>query len=470
MKPTTISATSKRLSAGEDTAVGLCRDLLDRASSSGRWIGAFSYLLPDAAMAEARASDLRRQSGRLLGPLDGIPIAVKDLIDTVPAVCKAGLAHLSNYRPTTDAPVVRMLRDGGAVIVGVTETDPGAFSTETAQTFNPLAPARTAGGSSGGSAAAVAGGLAVAAIGTDTGGSIRIPAACCSVYGFKPTWGRVASRGVRPLAPSLDHVGPLARCVADLQILQATIDPSLEKLHVGFATDLPTIGTDWNYFADTCGQVGAAMVALQDRIASSAGTIMALTLPHPDHVLGFHFVNLPKEAADYHLGHFPEEWGGYPPIARDTIRRGLEVRDDELAEATASRERAARMVDSALDEVDILMLPTMPIDAPLRAGREFALGGRVVSKLEATIRYTALFNQTGHPVVSMPVVSLPDGRAISVQLVGRRGGDARLLAAAERLERLFSVNVDYDSIVRRHEARMAESHVTNTRLLDDARA
>ena len=225
----TLSSISAKLGTGEIDSLGLTKSVLVDIDALNPRIGCYTDLLHDSAMKEAAASDERRSNGQVKGPLDGVPIAIKDLIDTTPARCSAGLEHLKNYRPATDATVVRRLREAGAVILGVTASDPGAFSTATPQVINPLAPERTAGGSSGGSGAAVASSLAFGAIGTDTGGSVRIPAACCSICGFKPTWGRVDATGVRPLAPSLDHIGTLARSVTDLQILQSIIDPSFDN-------------------------------------------------------------------------------------------------------------------------------------------------------------------------------------------------------------------------------------------------
>jgi aspartyl-tRNA(Asn)/glutamyl-tRNA(Gln) amidotransferase subunit A len=443
----TIEDASHRLINGTMSSVELCAELLSEIARRNSALGAYSDVLAETALSDAAAADARRSKGRSLGVLDGIPLAVKDIIDTRPAVCKAGLEHLSDYRPVVDATVVALLRAAGAVILGVTESDPGAFSTETPQVTNPLARARSAGGSSGGSGAAVAAGLAHAALGTDSGGSIRIPAACCSVYGFKPSWGRVDTTGVRPLAPSLDHVGTLARSVTDLRIVQGALDPAIGDMPKGAHRLEVLLGTSEAYFADADQIVKQAMAEIFEKLQRSGLRLRTVSLPAPADVLTFHMVNLPWEAAAYHSAVFPDHWPHYPDTARRTVETGRSIRltDYELAER-CRREACAR-VDAALADVDALILPTMPIDAPLRNANEIDLGGKAVSKLEATIRYTSLFNQSGHPVVSVPALLLPDGRALSVQLVGLRDGDDALLTLAQNVERLLAVEVDYAAII-----------------------
>jgi Asp-tRNA(Asn)/Glu-tRNA(Gln) amidotransferase A subunit family amidase len=440
-----ISELSLQLKLGQRTARDICADAIDAARSSR--FGAFSDIIGEAALAEAEASDLRRRRRQGLGSLDGVPIAVKDLIDTTPAICKAGLEHLASYRPTADAAVVQRLRKAGAVIIGVTETDPGAFSTDTPQVINPLAPSRIAGGSSGGSAAAVAAGIVPGAIGTDTGGSIRIPAACCSIYGFKPTWGRVDDDGVRPLARSLDHVGPMATNIADLCLLQSVLEGGKSRMLHSATFSSVRLGTSQPYFADADAAVSSATKHVFKRLIGAGATIAESQLPSPDEVLAFHMVNLPKEAADYHDTLFQQEWRSYPDIARDTVSLGKNVSDHDFEAAERRRRRCRDAVDAALSEVDAIILPTMPVDAPLRAANTVILGDRSVTKLEATIRYTALFNQTGHPVVSMPAYLMPDGRALSVQLVGRRGEDNALLSLALYLEKILALEINYAAII-----------------------
>jgi len=444
----TLARTAGKLAAGEATSIDLCEQILVSALHLNPAIGAYSDVTAEAARTEATASDKRREGKKTIGPLDGIPIAVKDLIDTTHAVCKAGLKHRSNYRPREDAVVVKRLREAGAVIIGVTETDPGAFSTDTPQVTNPLDNKRSVGGSSGGSGASVAAGLAYGAIGTDTGGSVRIPAACCSIYGFKPTWGRVETTGVMPLAPSLDHVGCMARSVEDLQILQSVLDPELAKtLNVDLDKKI-TIGIASEYFCDAEDQIKTAMAQAVRKLGVHHIDFRDVELPRPDEIMNFHMINLPKEAADYHSQNYPEEWPSYPDIARATVEKGLKVTKSEYDRTGQLRSEAQVHVNAALANVDAIIVPVMPIDAPLRGAHSFVLGGKTLAKLDATIRYTSLFNQTGHPVISMPVATMSDGRSINLQLIGQMNNDGNLLRLGQKLQQVFDLEIDYSSIMR----------------------
>ncbi|SCZ62362.1 amidase [Epibacterium ulvae] len=439
----TIETVSAQLKAGEVTSQALTAALMQSITARNPLICAYSDLLFDTAMHEARAADARHAEGQAKSALDGIPIAVKDLIDTTPARCSAGLAHLANYIPAIDAPVVKTLRDAGAVILGVTETDPGAFSTDTLRVTNPLAADRIVGGSSGGSAAAVAAGMAFAAIGTDTGGSIRIPASCSSIYGFKPTWGTVDTTGVRPLAQSLDHIGPLARSIADLALVQQIIDPGFMGQSNAPQNGPLTLGVPHAYFADAQTEIRNGFAETLDRLVDQGVDLIEVTLPYPDTVLNFHMVNLPQQAATYHLKHFPRDWPNYPPIARGTIETGHSISATQLATAQKQCKAARDQADQALTQVRALILPTMPVDAPKRSEHSITLAQQERSRLAATIRYTCLFNQTGHPVVSMPATRQADGRAQSIQLVGAHAQDRALLAIAKRIETILALDLNY---------------------------
>lgn len=446
----TLVDVSTELRSGKVSSRELCQDAIDRIERLNPVIGAFSDLLIDTALADADAADERRRRSQSRGSVDGVPIAIKDLIDVRGAICAAGLDHLEGYRPDTDAEVVDRLRRAGAIVLGVTATDSGAFGTSTPQCTNPIDPARICGGSSGGSAAAVAAGMVFGAFGTDTGGSIRIPAACCSIAGFKPTWGRVSTEAVRPLAASFDHVGPLARSVADLTILQSTIDPDFLQLdEQAEGRQRPRLGIAASYVRDAADTTKAAFGVIVDNLRAQHHRIESVRLPDVNAVIATHLINVPKEAADYHTQRFPDAWAQYPAVARDTIELGLNCRPDEYAEAERQRLDYRDAVDRVFEDVDAVLLPTLPVDCPMRTDERVQLGDAEVSVLEATIRYTALFNQTGHPVVSLPACVLDDGRAVSIQVVGPRDSDRALLRLAAQLETDLGVIVDYMHLGKR---------------------
>lgn len=433
----TLEAVSEKLSKGEVTSLAVTEAMISRIVKLNPQIGAYSDILIESAMKEAMASDARRAKGESLGRLDGVPVAVKDLIDTVPAVCSAGLEHLKDYKPQTDAPVVQALRCAGAVILGVTESDPGGFSTETLSVQNPIRVDRIAGGSSGGSAAAVASGMAYAALGTDTGGSIRIPAACCGVFGFKPTFGRVSAEGVRPLAPTLDHIGPIARSVEDLRIIQSVIDPhfadSTEETIAGIRIAVPA-GRGFAF--DT--SIRETMDFVVGRLKQGGIDVGHVGLPDGDDILPFHMVNLPAEAARYHLEHFPDQWPSYPPVARETVEIGMNTSAQDVENAERRRNAARSHVEALFDDTDVLIVPIMPVEAPGRGSQTYCYNGRQLSKLEATVWNTSIFNQTGHPVVALTVRHSNDVKATGLQLVGALGSDALLLKMARSLDQALA--------------------------------
>ena len=446
MRFETIEQISSDLKLGKTSSLTITNDVIEAIESIDPVINAYSYRLIEIARIEAAASDQRRAKNGTLGPIDGIPIAIKDLIDTVPAKCSAGLIHLRGYAPKRDAEVVRRLREAGAVLVGVTETDAGAFLTDTPKVQNPISPDRSVGGSSGGSAAAVAAGLAYAALGTDTGGSIRIPSACCSICGFKPSWGRVSTRGVRPLVPSFDHVGPMARCVTDLALVQSILDPDFMQAPLTRVDQPLRLGIPNSI--DICDKqnIDELFAQVLETLSQNGVAFQKIELPDLDDVARGHLTISAKEASDYHIKMFPDEWQDYPEVARETIEFGQRVSTYEYEKATISRNAMRCQVSKAFDELDAILMPVMPINTPLRGDWSYTLGSTQLSKLQATIRFTSLFNDTGHPVVSMPAAIQEDSEVFSVQIIGRESADRNLLEIASRIERILGLNLHYGKL------------------------
>jgi aspartyl-tRNA(Asn)/glutamyl-tRNA(Gln) amidotransferase subunit A len=332
-------------------------------------------------------------------PGEGIPLAVKDLFDTAGLTTTYGSVVFADHVPERTAAAVAALERAGYVNVGKTNLHEFAYGVTSQNPHygtvpNPAAPVRTAGGSSGGSAAALAAGLADAALGTDSGGSIRIPAACCGVVGFKPTFGLVSLDGVFPLAPTFDHAGPMARTVADCVRM-------MEALVPGF-------------------RLGAVSGF---RVASSWGVSNLLDaepieFPLPDDV-GPAFAH---EVADVHRDLFGEHRDAYGENVGTKVERCLAVTDAEAAAARHRREEYRARAEAALEGFDLLLVPTLSIDPPPADVDELTVR-------EAMILFTFPFNCLGWPALSLPV-----GRA-SVQIVGRQGDDGLVLAAGLSLER-----------------------------------
>ena len=352
---------------------------------------------------------------------EGLPLAVKDLFDTAGLRTTYGSAIFADHVPDRTAPSVTRLVDAGCVVVGKTGLHEFAYGiTSENEHFgdvrNPLAPTRRPGGSSGGSAAALAAGMADAALGTDSGGSIRIPAASCGVVGFKPTHGRVPLDGVFPLAPSFDHAGPLARTVEECVPLAAALDPELAVADAE-PGDL-RIGLAWT-------ELAAPLVrARVEEAAALLGAAAHVDLPLPDGV----YPVFQREVADVHRELFAEHRDRYGASVRPKVERCLAVTDEEVAAAEQMRERYRDASLEALGDLDLLVAPTMTTVAQPAGVPELELR-------EEAIRLTFPFNALGWPVLALPCGSAEHGLPASVSVIGRPGADGLVLAAGLELER-----------------------------------
>jgi aspartyl-tRNA(Asn)/glutamyl-tRNA(Gln) amidotransferase subunit A len=354
-------------------------------------------------------------------PTNGVPLAVKDLFDTANLTTTYGSILFADHVPTGSAEAVRLCEAAGFAVHAKTNLHEFAYGTTSQNQWfgtvpNPRAPGRTAGGSSGGSAAAIAAGLVEHALGTDSGGSIRIPAACCGVAGFKPSYGLVPLDGVFPLAPSFDHAGPLARDVAGCVALMRALAPGLIQTDAG-----ARVAVAWAEHASE--PVRAALA----RAAAAMGAD-PIDFPEPD---GRIYPLFMREAALSHAGLFPEQADLYGANVRGKLERCLRVTDREVDAAAVERERYRDQADAALGAYDLLLVPTLPIAAPAADVDELEVR-------EALIRLTLPFNVLGWPALALPCGEDEAGTPLSVQLVGRNGADSSVLAAGARLERLLS--------------------------------
>jgi aspartyl-tRNA(Asn)/glutamyl-tRNA(Gln) amidotransferase subunit A len=327
----------------------------------------------------------------------------------------------AEHLPEATAAAVAQLEAAGYVNVGKANLHEFAWGITSENPHygtvpNPLAAGRIAGGSSGGNAAALGLGLADAALGSDSGGSIRIPAACCGITGFKPTFGLVPLEGCFPLAPSFDHAGPMARDVAECERMMSVLAPGFEPLALRSLGEL-NVGVVWTERADPL--VRARVVAAAERFPHRR----ALDLPLPDDI-GAAFA---RECADVHAELFEVHRELYGENVAAKIERALELGDDRVAAAMAERERYREQVAEATAGVDLVVTPTLKMVAP-RVG---------IGDLELRrdmIELTFPFNATGAPALALPCGPAEDGLPASVQLVGRPGDDALVLAAGRLLE------------------------------------
>jgi aspartyl-tRNA(Asn)/glutamyl-tRNA(Gln) amidotransferase subunit A len=355
---------------------------------------------------------------------DGIPLAVKDLLDTAGLTTNYGSAIFAEHIPATSAESVVRLEAAGYANIGKTNLHELAYGTTSENPHfgtvpNPLAPGRIAGGSSGGSAAALAAGLADAALGTDSGGSIRIPAACCGVVGLKPTYDLVSLEGCFPLAPSFDHVGPMGRsvdaCIAQLGALatdfRRLLLESLEEVSVAVA---------W---------VDDAEPLVAERVREAAMCFprrREVAWPRPQiDALFMH------EVANVHRELYAEHAELYADDLATKIERCLKVSDADAALAARGREEYRTRCLELFDGVDLLLTPTLACVAPPTGVGDLALRATLV-------RNTLPFNALGWPALAVPCGAAEDGLPASIQLIGRAGADAVVLAAGARLERALS--------------------------------
>jgi aspartyl-tRNA(Asn)/glutamyl-tRNA(Gln) amidotransferase subunit A len=331
----------------------------------------------------------------------GRRLAVKDLFDTAGICTTYGSAVFSDHVPASSAEAVVRLESAGWVNTGKANLHEFAYGV-TSQNLhygtvpNPAYPGRTAGGSSGGPAAALALGLVDGALGTDTGGSIRIPAACCGIVGFKPSYGLVPIDGVFPLAPTFDHAGPMARDVAGCVALMRDLVPGFELAALGPLRVAVTWGASAGVFGD----------ALEVEFPTAEDVVPAFM----------------REVADVHRELYAESAELYGENIRGKIERCLAVTDSEYAEAVAARERLRLRAEATLDGFDLLLAPTLSIDPPAADVVE-------VEVRAALTRFTFPFNALGWPALALPV-----GDGASVQIVGRPGADGLVLGAGLVIE------------------------------------
>ena len=455
MRPFELSLTdaATEIAAGRLSPVELTDSVLARVEATEPALGAFACVTADRARADAARAEAEIAAGRLRGPLHGIPLGVKDLFDTAGVPSTASSAVWAGRVPDRDAAVVERLVAAGMVLVGKTHTHEFAFGGETPTTRNPWDTGRIPGGSSGGSGAAVAAGSCTVALGSDTAGSIRIPAALCGTVGLKPTYGRTSRRGVASLSWSLDHVGPLARTVRDCALLldaMAGVDPedpaTVDAPPPGAVAALDTAGedltgvrvgvpTNW-FFEHVSADVARAVHAAIDRLAALGAQLREVTVPHAEQVLGTQWGILMPEAAAYHRERLRES--AY--LLTDDVRLGLEVGElipaTDYIQALRMRTLLQRGWAAMFADVDVLVAPTMAFAAPAVGQRDVTWADGTVEDVATTlIRLTCPADLTGQPALSIPVGFDPAGLPLGMQVIGRPFDEVTVLRVGAAHER-----------------------------------
>ena len=391
-----------------------------------------AFVHVDAAGARAQARH------PLPGPLSGVPVAVKDLFDVAGQVTRAGSLVPAGAPAAADAALVARLRAAGAVVIGRTRTHEFAWGVTTQHevlggTRNPWDTARVPGGSSGGSAAAVAAGIVPLALGTDTGASLRLPAAWCGLVGHKPTWGAVPLDGCVPLAPSLDTGGALVRTVADVRVL----------LRVLGGPVLPPPGPVRGLRAGVVRVPAAAAVrvaldAAYDRAVGLGLALRDVELPLADRLVATYVGVQAGEALAWHrgTGRWPRYAADYGADVRSYLERADAAGEQQAVEAAELRTELRRRVAALFEQVDVLLLPVATSGPPRTATPNTTVDarGEPVPVRDAVLPWTVLANLCGLPACSVPAGLDADGLPVGVQVVGPAGADARVLDIAEQLQ------------------------------------
>ncbi len=444
----TIVEAAHAFRARELSPVELTRACLERIEALDGRLNAFITVLPERALAEAKEAEGRLARGEPRGPLDGIPFALKDLYETAGIRTTAGAKILADYVPQRDATCVRRLNEAGAVLLGKTNMHEWAFGGTTAVSHfgpchNPWDLERIPGGSSGGSAAALAAALCLGSLGSDTGGSIRMPASLCGIVGLKPTYGRVSKQGVIPLGESMDHAGPMARTVEDTAlILQAiagldpddptTVDRPVPDYSASLTGDIRGLRVGVPH-QDTLSGVEEAVLGGIEEALRTLATLGATVVEVPAPWLLKAVVIWPTivgpEAAQYHRQNLEQRPQDFAEQVRNRLLAGRNLLAVDYLRGLDVQRRIKEDVARLFADIDLLVTPTTPFTATLIA-EELAATGR-----ESRIhRFTAPFDVTGQPAISLPCGFDGRGLPIGLQLAGRPWEEETVLRAAHAYE------------------------------------
>ena len=442
-----LHAASILIHSRRASSVDLVRACLDRIARHDRELGTFITLTADSALDEAKRADADLGNGVDRGPLHGIPIALKDLYDTAGVRTTAGSRIFADRVPDRDCAVVEKLRSAGAVFLGKLNLHELALGVTNQNphfgpTCNPWDTTRIPGGSSGGSAAAVASGFCYMSPGSDTGGSIRIPASLCGVAGLKPTYGRVSLRGVIPLSWTLDHAGPLARTVGDLALALGAIaghdplDPSSSDVPADDyasgledgAKDVRVLIPTNHFFDDIDPEVDAAVREAARVLVTLGATVTEMALPRAELLAPTQRAILLTDAAAVHREHLRERAADIGADVLTRLRTGQTLTGTDYAQARRDRDELRREWFAVLRDHDVILSPTTLIAAPPRDGED------AVAAAQRLTANTSPFNLTGLPAISLPCGFTQAGLPIGLQLAAGPWRERLLLRVARAYE------------------------------------
>lgn len=446
MNQDTITSVAPRIASGALRAERVTEEALAAISTLQPSLNAFIAVTADDALAAARAADKEIAAGRCRGPLHGIPISLKDLIDVAGLPTTAASKLREHSIATDDALIVKHLKDAGAVLVGKTNLHEFAFGTTNEDSGwgparHPLDPSRSPGGSSGGSAVAVQTGMSLASIGTDTGGSIRIPAAACGIVGLKAAWGEISSNGVVPLSRQLDHVGPMTRSVDDAALLfdvlrgeaPRPIDDAPDTL-----SGIKLALLEGFFMTRVHPEVAAAVRQACERLQQDGAAIGTASLAYAEDIAPVYLHLVLADAAAYHASALERRPHAYTENVRVRLEMGRHVLAEDYVRALQGRRVIAREIERVLSDVDALLLPALAIEAPPLGAANVPVNGESEPVRNVMLRCTQPFNLSGHPAISLPCGTSRAGLPIGLQVVGHFGRTHDLLRIARTIERALA--------------------------------
>lgn len=454
----TIAQAADLIKSRQLSPVELVEAHLARIEAEDGVLKSYITVTAELARIQAKRAETHIMAGNYKGPLHGIPLAHKDCVESAGIRTTNGSILLDDYIPTHNAVALQKLEEAGAILLGKLNMHEWAMSVTTNNAFygrclNPHDKSRIPGGSSGGSGAAVAAGLCMGSLGTDAGGSVRLPAALCGIVGFKPSFGRISRRGVVQLSYSMDHVGTMARTVYDASLLYYaiagqdlqdpfTISERVSNEFEGYINDEDYGLSKWHIALALNGfnrdgkqpdaEVVAGVMETVQKMENAGAIITEVELPRMDEAARANFLMIVTEAADLHAERLLQHPEGFSPEIYASFERGRGTLGTDYAHARKTQVEVTREMEQFFEQYDLLITPTHPIPAPIHNEPPEAQRARM-----SLVAYTAPFNLTGNPALSIPCGKTKEGLPIGIQLVGNRGDDSRVILAGHYLERLL---------------------------------
>lgn len=442
MKDFTIEAIQKAYATKQFSPVELTEYYLNRIDEEEH-LHAYISVAAEKAMEQAKISEQKMMAGLPMGKLEGVPISYKDNIHVTGMPATSGSRIDEDFMPKKDAWIVQQLNGKGAINIGKTNMHEFAFGITSDNPFygsvrNPWKESHSAGGSSGGSGVAVAADLSAASIGTDTGGSIRIPAAYCGVVGFKPTSTRLDSSGLTNISWTLDHVGPLTKSVSDMAIMMEAL--TNESYKDSLVEDIRgiRIGVPSNYFLERTEPIVLEIFQVTlERLQQLGAVLIDIEIPFEADDINLNHIIARSEAGTLHRSNIEHHLEEYGKDVRLTLESSHELAAYQYIEALQKKERVTEAFTTVFSNIDALITPTSAV-MPQEIGKNIVtIDGEVEDLFSAATRLPAVFNITGHPALSIPTGDLSNGIPIGIQFVGAHFQEQKLLKIAYAYEQAY---------------------------------